>query len=192
MTNNNADVNTNFRSMVRALAKPGRELIKNWDASDAHLIHMIVGLMGETLELQMLDSEENLLEELGDIEFYFEGIKVLLYPINNNYDLSKNEAVNLAHDQIGFYITKEVEDLCNLIKKITIYKKPYGLDMKDKIIDAITQLDQKLANVYYSVGLTRQYVLCSNMEKLMTGNNARYAAGTYSDEQANARADKNG
>lgn len=71
--------------MVRALAKPGSEIATSMKANEAHLIHMVLGICGETGEL--LDAIKkaviykkpidlaNIIEELGDIEFYLEGLR---------------------------------------------------------------------------------------------------------------------
>ena len=70
---------------VRALAKPGGEIAANITAEEAHLLHMAVGVCGEAGELldaikkhviyrQPLD-QDNVIEELGDIEFYLEGLR---------------------------------------------------------------------------------------------------------------------
>lgn len=71
--------------MVQALAKPGGEIIKTLTPSTAHLLHMAVGVSGEAGEL--LDAvkkaaiyvkpidRDNVVEELGDLEFYMEGLR---------------------------------------------------------------------------------------------------------------------
>lgn len=71
--------------MVRALVKDGATIAQEIDGQDAHLMHMAIGVSGEAGELldaikkkviyrKPLDME-NILEELGDIEFYLEGIR---------------------------------------------------------------------------------------------------------------------
>jgi NTP pyrophosphatase (non-canonical NTP hydrolase) len=71
--------------MVKALAKSGEVIAAEIDGEDAHLIHMVIGISGEAGELldaikkkaiyrKPLDME-NVLEELGDLEFYMEGIR---------------------------------------------------------------------------------------------------------------------
>ncbi len=71
--------------MVRALAKPGADITNEMTADDAHLLHMAVGVSGEAGEL--LDAVKkkviyrkdldlvNVIEELGDLEFYMEGLR---------------------------------------------------------------------------------------------------------------------
>lgn len=70
---------------VAALAKPGDAIIESLDPKKAHLIHMAIGICGEAGEL--LDAIKkhviynkpldlaNVVEELGDIEFYMEGLR---------------------------------------------------------------------------------------------------------------------
>lgn len=71
--------------MVKALAKDGATIAAEIDGADAHLMHMAIGVSGEAGELldaikkkviyrKDLDLE-NVLEELGDIEFYLEGLR---------------------------------------------------------------------------------------------------------------------
>lgn len=71
--------------MVKALVKDGATIAREIDANDAHLMHMAIGVSGEAGELldaikkrviyrKELD-RENVMEELGDIEFYLEGLR---------------------------------------------------------------------------------------------------------------------
>jgi NTP pyrophosphatase (non-canonical NTP hydrolase) len=77
--------NVNYSDMVKTLAKPGEKIAAELTATDAHNIHMVIGICGEAGELldavkkgaiyrKPLDLE-NLVEELGDIEFYMEGLR---------------------------------------------------------------------------------------------------------------------
>ena len=71
--------------MVKALSKNGADIIYDLTSEKAHLLHMAVGVAGEAGELldavkkaviygKRLD-RENVIEELGDLEFYMEGIR---------------------------------------------------------------------------------------------------------------------
>lgn len=75
----------NFQDMVAALAKPGADIIATLTPEKAHSLHMVVGISGEAGELldavkksviynKELD-RENVVEELGDLEFYLEGLR---------------------------------------------------------------------------------------------------------------------
>jgi len=75
----------NHAEMVAVLAKKGELIAAELTAEDAHLLHMAVGVSGESGEL--LDAvkkaaiyrkpidRENVIEELGDLEFYMEGLR---------------------------------------------------------------------------------------------------------------------
>ena len=76
---------TNYPDFVASLVKPGDKIAKEMSPSKAHILHMVVGISGEAGELldavkkwaiynKPLD-RENILEELGDIEFYLEGFR---------------------------------------------------------------------------------------------------------------------
>lgn len=76
---------TDHANMVASLAKPGEQIAAEITGPEAHLLHMAVGVAGEAGELldvikryaiyrQGLD-RAHLIEELGDLEFYLEGIR---------------------------------------------------------------------------------------------------------------------
>lgn len=74
--------------LVASVVKPGAQIKNEITAEECHLIHMTMGICGEAGEL--LDAVkknviyrkkidfENILEELGDLEFYLEGLRQLL------------------------------------------------------------------------------------------------------------------
>lgn len=74
-----------YGKMVHHLAKPGCDIANQMTPAGANLLHMVVGVSGEAGELldavkkaviynKQLD-RENLIEELGDLEFYMEGVR---------------------------------------------------------------------------------------------------------------------
>ena len=74
-----------FSDMVENLAKSGKQIAAEMTPQDAHILHMAVGICGEAGELidaikkaviyrKLLD-RANVIEELGDIEFYLEGLR---------------------------------------------------------------------------------------------------------------------
>lgn len=71
--------------MVYRLSKDGDAILENLSPTECHMLHMLIGLTGEVGELvdaikkniiygKELD-RDNLVEELGDIEFYLEGLR---------------------------------------------------------------------------------------------------------------------
>ena len=90
-----------YAGMVQALAKPGKAIIETMTPQQAHLLHMAVGVAGEAGEL--LDAIKkhviynkpidlgNAIEELGDLEFYMEGLRQGLI-VTREEVLAKNTA----------------------------------------------------------------------------------------------------
>jgi NTP pyrophosphatase (non-canonical NTP hydrolase) len=74
--------------LVRALCKPGQQIADELTAEGAHLWHMSSCLCGEAGELfdaikrkviyQKKLDRANVVEELGDLEFYLEGLRAAL------------------------------------------------------------------------------------------------------------------
>ena len=71
--------------MVTALVKPGAKINEEMTPEKANILHMAVGISSEAGELidaikkhvmynKQLDME-NVIEELGDLEFYMEGLR---------------------------------------------------------------------------------------------------------------------
>lgn len=80
--------NLNYALVVSKLAKSGEDITAQLTPEMAHLWHMATGVSGEAGELldavkksaiygKTLDVE-NLIEELGDLEFYMEGVRQFL------------------------------------------------------------------------------------------------------------------
>ena len=75
----------NHSEMVKALVKSGKTIAEEMTPEQAHMLHMAVGVSGESGEL--LDAVKkhvvyrkavdraNVVEELGDLEFYMEGLR---------------------------------------------------------------------------------------------------------------------
>ena len=74
-----------YADMVKVLAKDGELIRTEMTGAEMHLLHMAVGVSGEAGEL--LDAvkkasvykkpidRKNVIEELGDLEFYMEGLR---------------------------------------------------------------------------------------------------------------------
>lgn len=82
---NLADKVIKFEAMVTTLVKPGDAIKQSLSGSDCNLLHMGIGISGEAGELldaikkaviyrKPLDLS-NVIEELGDIEFFLEGLR---------------------------------------------------------------------------------------------------------------------
>lgn len=93
-----------FEDMVAGLAKPGDAIIASLTPEKAHQLHMAVGISGESGELldaikkaviynKPLD-RENVIEELGDLEFYMQGLRAGL-------GITRNETIQANIAKLG-------------------------------------------------------------------------------------------
>lgn len=77
-----------FVEMVNVLAKDGQAIIDSLTPEKMHILHMAIGIAGEAGELidtikksTIYEKEldlENVIEELGDLEFYMQGLRYAL------------------------------------------------------------------------------------------------------------------
>jgi len=93
-----------FAEMVKALAKDGDEIAQELSGLDAHILHMAVGVSGEAGELidaikkaviyrKDIDIK-NIIEELGDLEFYMEGLR-------QGLGISREETITANIEKLG-------------------------------------------------------------------------------------------
>lgn len=105
--------------MVAALAKPGADIIADLDAAKAHLWHMASCIQGEAGEL--FDAikkpviynkgefdRHNIVEELGDIEFYMEGLRQAL-GITREETIEANIAKLATRYRDGVYSNEQAQ-----------------------------------------------------------------------------------
>jgi NTP pyrophosphatase (non-canonical NTP hydrolase) len=192
------------QEMVTRLAKPGQAILDTMTPAKAHLLHMAIGISGEAGELvaglatydratqnlrAVADCYENILEELGDIEFYVEGLRQGVGLTHGGIakilmDGANEDAVEVSYD-LAEGITIYSANILDTVKKHVIYNK--GLDGK-ALIDDLCGLEYHLEEVRALAGVSREDTLEHNIAKL-TGDKGRYKQG-YSDKAAQERADK--
>jgi NTP pyrophosphatase (non-canonical NTP hydrolase) len=88
---------TPYQQFVNAIVKPGHEILTQLTPTQAHILHMAVGVSGEAGELldavkkhciyQKQINLENVIEEAGDIIFYLTGLL-------NELDVSLEDCIN--------------------------------------------------------------------------------------------------
>ena len=91
------------------------------------------------------------------------------------------ETAHLTH--MAMCIPEEAGEIAGLIKKHVMYNKPLKLEA---IIEEMGDLEFYLEGLRQGLNITREEVLENNINKLQK----RYSEGSYSDTQANERADK--
>lgn len=138
------------------------------------------------------------MEELGDAQFYIEGMcQIFNFP---------NDPVQMANmlDQDGLesykgfeYIPDEIVEsasiiahaggLMDYVKRVAIYNKEGNRNVPLYhlcwLIDRLSALASLMVD-------DEKHVFAANEEKLLRGKNARYKEGKYSDAAAQARSDK--
>lgn len=95
------------------------------------------------------------------------------------------EQADLWH--MGTGAATEGGELLDAIKKYVVYQKPID---RANVIEELGDIEFFVERIRKIIGVTREEVLQANLDKLLTGKNARYADGVYSDAAAHARADK--
>jgi NTP pyrophosphatase (non-canonical NTP hydrolase) len=114
---------TSHMAMVAALVKPGSDILASLTPNKCNILHMAVGISGESGEL--LDAVKkavvynkpldrtNVIEELGDLEFYMEGLRQEL-DISREQTLAANIHKLLSSDKarykLGVYTDAQAQD----------------------------------------------------------------------------------
>lgn len=179
--------------LVKALAKPGADIAVSLMPQAADLWHHATGVAGECGELlealihgpQELD-RINLIEELGDLEFYMEGMR-------QNIRITRQEVFAedyydpslVAYDpfQSAVLLTIVGAHLLDLAKKVAIYNKDVAREDFKRLMAAF---ETHLFCIRASLNITREETIAGNIAKLQV----RYSSGSYSNQQAQVRADK--
>lgn len=179
--------------LVAALVKPGDVIAAEMTPAEADLWHAATGVCGEAIEI--LDAnmtaliysrpidQTNLVEELGDMEFYLEQTR-------QNLGITRDETTRLVgiRPTMGFFPESAAlavvgGDLLDAAKKVVIYKKPAD---RENFIMILASIEMVMENIRDVFGITREYTLGENIAKL----SVRYAGLTYSNTAAQDRADK--
>lgn len=177
----------NHPDMVRVLAKSGADIRASLTDLDCHKAHMIWGLW-EVSEIVGYEDAANLIEELGDFEFYFEGLRQG-YGFTYEQTLIALSQIDPSSFNADSYLTYGeqllvvVGNLADLVKKEVIYRKHVE---SDTILHATAAVQYFLNQFYEHHVATREDAINGNIEKL----SKRYEGFKYSDAAAQARADK--
>lgn len=187
----------NYASMVTALIKPGADILATLTPEKADAWHMATGIAGEAgelldaiMQLAYISGEldrTNLIEELGDLEFYLEGI-AQRYGIETAIGPKHLPWTGLL--ALSGRLTVVALDLLDTVKKEVIYNK--AID-RERLIACIGELHALMSKIRLITNIDRKDVLEANIVKLYLGNDknkARYPDGKFTDAAAQARADK--
>lgn len=148
----------------------------------AQYIHASMGLIGEWLELEIADPEDdkNMKEELGDILFFYRALAMV-----TGYPTVSPEHANCSvePEKLSQRISERINELFDIGKKVLCYAKPMPTDAAIHV--HLNGLDAMLYKLIELNGYTVTEIEEINDAKL----NKRYKAG-YSNAEAQNRADK--
>lgn len=188
--------------MVKDLAKSGERILSNFTPERVHRMHMAVGISGEAGEILLAFeshavNHENLTEELGDTEFYLNGlrsgcgfsyheVKQAVFNEDDIIILRAGDSRLGRARRVSVGLAIECANALDLVKKEFCYNK----DIDDwKMLTTLAKIEWYLREIRDIFLITRDKTLEHNLNKLRKSDNARYKNG-YSDEAAQTRADK--
>lgn len=148
-----------------------------------NLVHCAMGLLGECVEYREARLPSHILEENGDLEFYYEHAyqSIQKAGILRTVPIGRDEFRIIERDP-EYWITHWSAEFHDFAKKAFIYNKPLEtLDFSGCLVRIQLCLNV-LAN---KIHMTREQIQGFNQSKL----EERYPTG-YSDAAAQARADK--
>lgn len=186
--------NITHAEMVAKLIKQGDVLKSEFTSTDCMLLHATIGIVGEFGELlggidyavtkgTILDML-NVIEELGDLEFFLENFRSLLMLDRN--DILRCETVCLIPKttlQTAAHMMVYSTELLDQVKKSVIYRKTLN---KEAIFVSLSKIEYLLEAFRFKCGITREQTIQHNMDKLAV----RYQGFQYTDQRAQERADK--
>lgn len=177
---------TDHADMVRTLAKDGESIRASITSFGAHILHMAVGISGEAGELaEALIAPKldliNVVEELGDIEFYMEGLRQGVGLTRNDVLKSGGPVLFLTQPSVGIQIY--ASHILDAVKKCVIYEKEIELPV---LIQAMYAMEAHLGCISVEHNLSHSDALAANIAKL----SKRYVGLKYSNQAAQERKDK--
>jgi hypothetical protein len=185
--------------MVSALVKQPLDIMTTLSQFSTDLWHGATGISGECGELlEMMAAfydtgmdlasfdRENFVEEMGDIEFYMQQIRLRLTKPRDNSVTIIAFKLPISPDLSFRYAAQAAihgSQILDAVKKCAIYNK--ALD-EVLLLEQMTMLDVYLEALLLMFGYDRQEVLEANIAKL----SKRYAGLSYSYKASQQRADK--
>lgn len=162
--------------------------VKWLETPQLDLVHSAMGLLGECVELAEAHLPSHRIEELGDLEFYFEHAEQVVAGLSRMYpiiivSIDRDEARAIERDP-QYWITHWAAEYHDFAKKAFIYNKPLE-GLVDKFNASLRRIQLCLHFLAVGLKMTREQIQEHNQSKL----EQRYPVG-YSDAAAQARADK--
>ncbi|UYA98735.1 putative nucleotide pyrophosphohydrolase [Xanthomonas phage vB_Xar_IVIA-DoCa5] len=168
-----------------------RNLFKPMGSDAATRVHAAVGIAGEAAELIIASSIENIVEELGDIEFYVEAYYQALggrrTALADELSLQTGDpSGNQVLGTVTIAIAATAGALLDLTKKSWVYEKPFDANAERAVRYELLRLEVMMGQLREMIGVRQVDVLGANQGKL----GKRYPDGVYTDKAAQERIDK--
>lgn len=211
----NMIANKKYLEFVNSLIKPGEQLLLEWDAKKASIIHATLGIACELLELDdaidscdgTTSSRENVVEEYGDVLFFSSVLVHELYGVNavslvEGY-LKDVRALEIgASRSISEFFHESRVDFTQLSETVLSKLKAYLFYNKEEAAGQFLQEDIARLLLGYAClscetvvgGRFSNQMFWSFVERCKQHNfnklSQRYPEGVFSNESAKERKDK--
>jgi hypothetical protein len=173
------DIEKQHSDMVKNLVNPGASILAHLTPFSVHLIHAALGIAGEVGEILDATDDANALEESGDLLFYCRELRerCALPAYTRTFDVETG-------------LPTYAGEVVDVVKRLTMYNMRMTDAFGMRLLSALDGIESWVEHMLHKMGKTREDSLRHNIHKLLTGPNARFATGSYSDAQAHGRADK--
>ncbi len=164
-------------------------LFKLMGSTEASFLHAAIGISGEAAELLTASSIDNIVEELGDIEFYIEAGYLVLGGRDHDVDVilaPGDPALHQVLSTITIAISSVAGNLLDIAKKGWVYERPIDGKAEMAMRQELCRIEAMMAQLRDMIGIRQADVFGANQAKL----GKRYPEGVYQNSAALARADK--
>lgn len=121
---------------------------------DPNLLHAAIGIMTETVEMEVAPNRENFLEELGDTMWY---VALACHTLH----VTLVEAMDTAAPAAGLLLTVQAAEILDLMKKALFYgKTPEATDLVGRLGRLILDLQAECIDGNFEL------ILAQNIAKL--------------------------
>lgn len=170
--------------MAIRLAKSGQDILESLTPEDCDMTHMFGCVMGEAAELfEAFDepghTRNEIIEELGDFEFYMAKVRDIL-KINRHNKTGEKYLGSTKEHLIQIMILSG--HLWDVAKKVVIYRQKID---EHRALLIVNEIEAHLNSIYSAMNYDIEEVLEANYAKL----EQRYGS-KYSDKAAQQRKDK--
>lgn len=168
---------------VFLLAKQ-RDMLQEASGNDLPVVSVLHQKTFQTGSELFAYLRKNLVEELGDIDFYVTGVTVKeLYPLDVRAEFPISDFL-LDSTMKGLVV--QAGKLLDAAKRVAIYGKGFSDDLVEQTDNAVSMLYALSYLLAHGFGITHEEIRKGNINKLAS----RYKGLNYSDTAAIERADK--